>query len=366
VKPKATAQQEVVTASDLNAASPVLLLDGMMIKLHKLKTASEREQLLRQFIQTTGKLDPQSAISLMRRLPAGDIRDSAVLAILGQWTGHSSSQMANSLERVGVEGALILHLMENGQESPENAASLAKEFLRGNQRTEVLATAAYSLAASNPTAAFDLGSDLVSNQQMTFLKSFAGGWGSSDPTAAFQWANQIPDGQTRAQLQAAILESSAAKDPATAASLALTLPPADSERTNALKIAAGHWSLRDANAAQSWAQTLPDPTDRAAAQQGIQKNEIIGVGIAVLDSPDGFKVSQVIQGGAAQLNGLKPGDTILGVSDAAGGWVDAQTLPLDEMAGLIRGAPQSYVSLRIQSPTDATPRMVTLGRSKLR
>jgi carboxyl-terminal processing protease len=85
------------------------------------------------------------------------------------------------------------------------------------------------------------------------------------------------------------------------------------------------------------------------------------------DDPNGFKVVDLAPSGAAQLSGaVKPGDIILGVSDEAGGWVEAQTLPLDEMVGLIRGAQQSYVSLKVKSPNDPTPRTVTLGRSQLK
>ena len=355
------------TVPHIAATETAMSFDQMKVKLGTLNTANEREQLLRQFIETTGKLDPQSAIALMRELPAGDVRDSAALALLGLWTGLSSSQMADDLGKLGAEGALILHLMAKGQASPEQAGALAKEFLRGSQRTEVLARAAMSLAETDPNAAFALGSDLVGNQQMAFLQQFAKGWGrSKDPTAALQWANEIPDEQTRAQLRAAILASSAGRDPAAVARFALTLPPNDSERTTTLEKAAGEWSRSDTEAAQRWAQQLPDPTDRAAAEQGIQQHANVGVGIILGDGPNGFSVDGLFQGGAAQLSGaVKPGDIILGVSDEAGGWVDARTVPVEEMGDLIRGAPQSYVSLRLQSPTDATPRTVTLARRQL-
>jgi len=59
------------------------------------------------------------------------------------------------------------------------------------------------------------------------------------------------------------------------------------------------------------------------------------------------------------------GDRIVAVGDANGRWVDARNVRLGDVVGLIRGEPNTQVSLQIQSPGDAAPRAVTLGRQQI-
>jgi hypothetical protein len=344
-------------------ADAAMSFDQIKESLKTLTTANDCEQLLRQFIEATGKFDSESAISLIRDLPAGDLRESAALALLGLWTGKSSVQLAKEFDKLGAESQLISYLLSKRQVSPAQAGALAKEFLRGSQRTDVLSEAAQALVVIDPNAAFALGSELVGNQQMKFFRNFARMWANSDPASASKWVNQIPDERTRLDLRGVLLESSARKDPVAAAHFALTLPTRGSERYTAVEKAVGEWVRRDTEAAQNWAQQLSEPADQEAAKRGIQEGSVVGVGVVMGEDPNGFIVYELFPGGAAELSGaIKEGDVIQAASDEAGDWVDIRDLSIDEITNLIRGAPQSHVSLSVKSPTDATPRTVTLER----
>jgi carboxyl-terminal processing protease len=77
-------------------------------------------------------------------------------------------------------------------------------------------------------------------------------------------------------------------------------------------------------------------------------------------------LEDLVPGGPASASGqLQAGDRIVAVGDANGRWVDARNVRLGEVVGLIRGEPNTQVSLRIQSPGDAAPRAVTLGRQQI-
>jgi C-terminal processing protease CtpA/Prc len=74
----------------------------------------------------------------------------------------------------------------------------------------------------------------------------------------------------------------------------------------------------------------------------------------------------VVPGSPAGASGqLQPGDAILAVSGPNGSWVDARSRSMGELIGMIRGEPNTQVSLQVQSPGQTAPRTVTLGRQQI-
>jgi len=72
-----------------------------------------------------------------------------------------------------------------------------------------------------------------------------------------------------------------------------------------------------------------------------------------------------VSGSPASTSGLQPGDRLLAVADASGSWVDSRGLRINQVSGMIRGEPNTQVTLQVQSPGAAAPRVVTLGRQQI-
>ena len=82
---------------------------------------------------------------------------------------------------------------------------------------------------------------------------------------------------------------------------------------------------------------------------------------------DGLPViGNIVPGSPAGASGaLQSGDTLLAVSDANGAWVDTGKLSQRELLGMVRGEPNTQVSLQVRSPGSSATPVVTLGRQQI-
>lgn len=341
------------------------LLSGMA----GLTDNKSRETYLGGVITRLAALSPEQALEQVRLLQDPDARDMAMLALLAQWSGATTLDLVRSREvsRFGVAGALALYLMDSGKITPAQAAALAKEG-GVNRQGELLSRVAAKLAATDPAAAVALGDGLEGRQQSRFYESLARGWAAVSPDAARQWAAQIPDPALRSRVQTSILQAEAAGNPAAAARNFAQFSPDNPEaRARMAGSIAESWAGKDTLAAMQWTDGLPDPQAQAAAREGIQRAAPVGIGARVVSGDDGFPVlTDFVPGSPASGNGqLRPGDKVLAVSDGQGGWVNPRGLPLGQVVDLIRGAPNTQVSLQVQDSSGAAQRVVTLGRQQI-
>lgn len=310
------------------------------------------------------------AMAQMRALPDAASRDMAMLALLGEWSGLSVTELAQRGEigRFGVAGALALHLMGEGKMSPQEAAGMANEFLSGGQRVGVLGRAAEKLAVTDPTAALAMGDGLTDWEQVRFLSRFVSGWASASPEAAQAWVAQVEDPQTRARLMQRVLAEQAKVSPAAAAQTFLQTPPDDERmrQRTAQQIAAG-WAAQDTLAAMQWADGLTNEADRNAARQGIRSVAPVGIGARLSPGGDGWPVLQelVPDSPASRSGQLRSGDRVLAVSVSNGQWVDSRGVELGDVVRLIQGPANTQVSLQVQGADGAAPRTVTLQREQI-
>lgn len=364
--PAAPAARTASNGSPAGAAT----MGALEMKLAGITDPFAREAMINEYFRSLAGLTPDEALAQVRNLPDRAMQDTALLALLGAWSGMTTAEMLQNGEvrRFGVAGALGLYLMNSGRYSPMQTAALANEFLSGGERTGVLSRAAENLAARNPAEALKLGEGLTGWEQARFLTRFASGWASTAPQAARQWAAQIGDPSTRRRVLDRILETELATSPASAANSFLAMPPEQAEaRARAADRIAAAWARRDTEAAIRWAQNLTDPADRAAAQRGVASAAPVGIGARLSNGNDGVPVLQdLVPGSPASSSGqLRPGDRVLAVSDGRGGWVDSRGLPVGQVSSLIRGAPNTQVSIQVQSPGESAPRTVTLGRQQI-
>ena len=334
------------------------------------ENARAREDYLNAQFRPMAQLGVQAAMAQVRQLPDADSRDMAMLALLGEWSGMSVTELAKrgDVGRFGVAGALGLYLMNEGKMTPQETAAMANEFLSDGQRVGVLARAAEKLAATDPTTALAMGEGLADWQQVRFLSRFVSGWASASPDAARSWAAQVPDERTRSVLMGRILGEEVKVNPASAAQTFAQAPPEDLQvrQRTARQIGAG-WAGQDTLSAMQWADNLPTDEDRRAAYQGIRSVAPVGIGARLARGEDGVPVLQdFVPGSPASNSGqLRSGDRVVAVADGNGSWVNSRAMPLGDVVRLIQGQPQTQVSLQVQSTDGSPPRVVTLGREQI-
>jgi hypothetical protein len=163
----------------------------------------ERLNRIRQSFVALAAGNPTNALRAAKDLTNGTERETALLALVTQWTqGHLSSpqERAYYISTYGIEAGLGIELANN----PDLALLWANELTEGAGRAAVLRRTAASLVNSDPTAAFALGDQLPPEEQRNFLDAVFAGWGGSDTDAALKYADQIQDPAERDAAIAAI------------------------------------------------------------------------------------------------------------------------------------------------------------------
>ena len=329
-----------------------------------------REDYLNAMFRPLAASGVEVAMAQVRGLPDEASKDMAMLALLGEWTGMSVTELAQrgGIGRFGVAGALALHLMGEGKLTPQETAAMANEFLSDGQRVGVLGRAAEKLAVTDPTTALAMGEGLEDWEQMRFLSRFVSGWASAAPDAAQAWVAQVEDTRTRSRLMERVLAEQAKVNPAGAAQTFSQSPPEDERMRmrTAQQIAAG-WAGQDTLAALQWADSLGNESDRNAARQGIRSVAPVGIGARLSPGEDGWPVLQdLVPGSPASRSGqLRSGDRVLAVAGSSGTWVDSRGAEMRDVVGLIQGEPNTQVSLRVQGADGSEARVVTLGREQI-
>lgn len=336
----------------------------------EVESGRAREDYLNAMFRPIAAQGVEAAMARVRELPDAESQDMAMLALLGEWSGSTVTELAQrgDIGRFGVAGALALQLMNSGKITPQQAAGMANEFLSSDQRVGVLSRTAEKLAATDPTAALAMGDGLTDWQQTRFLSRFVSGWASTAPEAARAWALQVPDPQTRARLMSRVLAEQVKTDPVGAAQTFAQMPPEDGEvRQRTARQIASQWAANDTLAAMQWSDSLSNQADREAAKRGIRSSAPIGIGARLSVGDDGLPVlDSLVPGGPASASGeLRGGDRVLAIADASGSWVNSRNRPLGDVVRMIQGEPNTRVTLQVQSGDGSPPRVVTLGREQI-
>jgi len=358
------------SAVSASGSTQAMRSDNVLFGLLSIEDSRARQAYLDRVTPALAALSPDEALALVWQLEDGELRDMAMLALLQEWSGVSTLELIRSgnIWRFGTTGALASHLLESGQFTAAQAAELALRSDDGRRRGDLLSRIGAQLALEDPAAAVALADTLDPRQQERFLNRLATNLAADSPQLARQVASTIADPASRAAMMARILEAEAARNPAEAARNFLTLPPETAEaQARAARRIAESWAGQDTLAAMQWAGSLGDDNAQAAARQGINAAAPVGIGARLATGEGGVPVLRdVVPGGPASMSGqLRPGDAVLAVSDANGGWLESRGMQVRELVNLIRGEPNTQVSLQVQSPGEAVPRVVTIGRQQV-
>jgi hypothetical protein len=152
----------------------------------------ERLDRIRQSFIALAAGNPTNALRAAKDLTNDTERETALLALVTQWTqGHLSpaQDRAHYIATYGVEAGLGVELANN----PELAVLWANELTEGAARAAVLRRTAAALVGSDPSAAFALGEQLPAEEQSNFLQAVLASWGAADTDAALKYADQLQD-----------------------------------------------------------------------------------------------------------------------------------------------------------------------------
>lgn len=352
------------------ADAPLRITGGgdLLFGLGAIKDGKDREAYLDGIIGRLAALGPEAALAQVQQLPDAELRDAAMLALLQEWSGVSTLELIRSgnIWRFGASGALGLYLLEQGRIAPEQAAQMARASTDANRRSELLARVASRM--ENPAAALAMADGLDERQRQRFVERLASELAEQSPEDARAFAASVTDPAVRSLMLARVLENEASRDPSAAARNFLAMPPdAADQQDRAARRIAQEWAARDTLSAMQWASSLPSDSVRESAQQGIEAAAPVGIGARVGMGAGGVPILEdLVPGGPASASGqLQAGDSILAVSDANGSWVDSRSVRMGDLIGLIRGQANTQVSLQVQSPGDAAPRTITLGRQQI-
>lgn len=334
------------------------------------QSGRDREKAMDQLAMRLAKLPPEEALARIAELPDQDSRDTAMLALLGELSGMSSLEIIRrgDVWRFGASGALAVHLLESGKITAAQAVAMTQHNTDGNRRGELFVRIGAKLASQDPNAAVALGNGLQNWERQRFLEGLANQWAEASPDQARRWISTVNDPQTRDALIAGLLQAEVRNNPAAAAVGFASMPPAEqSARSRAAMRIASEWASRDTLAAMQWARSLPGEAERNAASQGIGNVAPVGIGAMLASGSDGLPViGNIVPGSPASASGaLQTGDTLLAVSDAKGAWVDTRQLTTRDLLGLVRGEPNTQVSLQVRSPGSSATRVITLGRQQI-
>ncbi len=330
----------------------------------------DRELRLAEFAAALAALPPDQALARIAQLPDQDSRDMAMVELLAEFSGASSLELIRrgDVWRFGAGGALAVYLLDSGKITAEQAASLARQSTDGNRRGELYARVGAKLASEDPAAAVAMGNGLEGWERQRFLEALASEWSAASPVEARRWIANVNDAQTRDAMLGGLLESEIRRDPAAAAGSLSAMPMSDeAARARATMRIASEWASKDTLAAMQWAGSLTDLAQRRSAEQGIRSSAPVGIGAMLTRGSDGLPVvGNIVPGSPAGASGaLQAGDTLVAVTDASGQWIDTGKISQRELIGMVRGEPNTQVSLQVRSPGSSATRVVTLGRQQL-
>ncbi len=339
----------------------------MLAELGKLTGEPGRESFLRGAFTCAAGLGVTEALKWAWQIPSGKARDIALLTLFCKWSGKSTVDVLGDggVARGGIADTLGSFLLKEGRATPEQVAAFAYDFVLGRRRALLIADAAVVLSATDPAKAFALGDGLSGNTD--FLQRFATGWADHDPQAVWEWAGQIPDQETRREMQAIAMAALGESDPPTAAGYLQGMQLQGEFRASVIEELGTNWGAKDARAALEWAETFPDAADHASAKKGIRVSAPVGIGVAVGGfANNGYEVSSVMpESPASRAGGLVQGDRIVAVKDAHGNWLNSGDLNQMEFVGQIRGEPNTTAVLQVQGKDGGALRTVTITRQQL-
>ncbi len=333
--------------------------------LDKLQRQDDRDSLIRGMFHFVGQGDRKAALKKVVFLNTLKDRNAAFMTLALTWNLDKVDPFLTlDTYRPYLNGRL---LMATQPPQTEVALEWAGQLSWHEGKDKVLGDVAGVLVKTSPTEALQLGENLQGENYVSFLQTVAAKWAQTDPQAALAWSMQIPDMTLRESLQQTLMLNWAVNDATAAKEELRTLAPGP---TRALMLEQLATTLGRINTtADEWANSLPNPAEKATAQQIIAEQHPAGVGLS-LKLVEGLPVVDhlVNEAPAGHSKLLGKGDRILGVDATGNGtFVSTNGMSIEEVSAMVRGTVGTTVRLRVAALNakgfDA-PHVVQLARER--
>jgi hypothetical protein len=201
--------------------------------------AAELCQLL---VRRWAEADAPSAAAWTAQLPDGSVRRAALEQVAIAWANTDLPA-----------ATAWIQAMPAGESEQAAAVSLG-----------------YEAARSEPVTALSVAGALPPGPQRDDLLVHAiSQWAAGDSAVAADWAKKVPDVSLRERLLAAVAVSSAEKEGAAAATLAVNDLVTGEEQNRAVVSIVQRWAQNSPSAVASWVAQWPDTPARDAATQNL-------------------------------------------------------------------------------------------------
>ena len=239
-------------------------------------TANPLASVLRKAAFTRlAELDPASATTYAERQPAGPARDALLtqaLTALAKQNPTAALTRAANLTGAQRQAVVAAATAATAARDPLDALALLEQLPAGPARLEAATSIVAGLAREDPDTALEFALTFPAGRmRQSLLSGVARTLIAADAPAALRWLQALPPDATRATLVNNFswqLVQAESISPSTAADFALSLP-SGYPRTSAVATAVGRMATQDLAATAAWLQTITDPEVRPAALRSL-------------------------------------------------------------------------------------------------
>ena len=256
--------------------------------------------------------DPQGAWNFALAMPAGQSRQSALMAIISTVAGQDPTRalsMADSIEDQQLKRQMrSMAIMNIAQKDPRRALELATTSGSEDMEDHSISMIFHQWARKDPEGAKVAFSQLTGRNADQARMSLISSLAQSDPKAAWQFANSLPAssmGQMDPRQQ--VIQTWAQSDPQAALKAALEIQETGS-RASAISAAVSSWARSDFQGALQYAINVPDSTMRSDVLRAMSMNpagnrqELLDAVFEHMPTGDNFQqsVSQIMSSWARE------------------------------------------------------------------
>jgi len=212
------------------------------------------EGALHHWMQT----DPLSASNWV--MSRSDATDDEILTVAGDWAGNPNG-LQQYIDKLPDSTSKQTFLQDASSEisfkDPSNAVELAQQMEPGDARTNLFRAVVSGWIGTDPNAALNyIASINDPSMREQMLASATQAYAQTDPALAASWlVSQVKSPEIVNDSALNILSTWVITDPIGAANWANQFPEGDT-KAEAIKIVSTHWYQTDPQAAEAWIQSL--------------------------------------------------------------------------------------------------------------
>jgi hypothetical protein len=208
-------------------------------------------------------LTPEMAATLLANLNPADLKTAAARQLFDHWAtanpGAAAVWAQSQADPETCQSFMNVAAMRWAVTDLSKAAAWARNLPEGNSRTEIMAAVGSEAVRSNPLEAMRLGIEMpAGTAQADLICRASAEWAVTDRDSAMEWAEQIEDKDLRQRVTEQIVVASADQDPVKVATLALQQLTPGVEQDRAIVSIVQRLVQTDPVGASAWVSGFPE------------------------------------------------------------------------------------------------------------